>query len=180
MADRHKNRTLESEALRLQEYRAKTTDLGAVLDEAIANINWPRRRRAEGDFLYFLKVYCTNEDPAEGAFLEIPPTAADMIAIVCDMQQAIGDASIPYHIRVARGHGKTSYTKGAALWVASTGQRRFGVLVHAPRPRNVAKGWILRPRDILPPVAVGTPTGGGFILRPRGEIMTVFRVPTNS
>ena len=36
MADRHKNRTLESEALRLQEYRAKTTDLGAVLDEAIA------------------------------------------------------------------------------------------------------------------------------------------------
>ena len=129
MADRHKNRTLESEALRLQEYRAKTTDLGAVLDEAIANINWPRRRRAERDFLYFLKVYCTNEDPAEGAFLEIPPTAADMIAIVRDIEQAIGDASIPYHIRVARGHGKTSYTKGAALWVASTGQRRFGVVV---------------------------------------------------
>ena len=129
MADRHKNRTLESEALRLQEYRAKTTDLGAVLDEAIANINWPRRLRAEGDFLYFLKVYCTNEDPAEGAFLEIPPTAADMIAIVRDMEQAIGDASIPYHIRVARGHGKTSYTKGAALWVAATGQRRFGVVV---------------------------------------------------
>lgn len=129
MADRHKNRTLESEALRLQEYRAKTTDLGAVLDEAIANINWPRRRRAERDFPYFLKVYCTNEDPAEGAFLEIPPTAADMIAIVRDMEQAIGDASIPYHIRVARGHGKTSYTKGAALWVASTGQRHFGVVV---------------------------------------------------
>lgn len=129
MADRHKNRTLESEALRLQEYRAKTTDLGAVLDEAIANINWPRRRRAERDFLYFLKVYCTNEDPAEGAFLEIPPTAADMIAIVRDIEQAIGDASIPYHIRVARGHGKTSYTKGAALWVASTGQRHFEVVV---------------------------------------------------
>ena len=129
MADRHKNRTLESEALRLRELRAKSTDLAAELDEAIAGINWSRRTRAERDFPYFLKVYCTNEDPAEGAFLEIPPTAADMIAIVRDMEQAIGDASIPYHIRVARGHGKTSYTKGAALWVAATGQRHFGVAV---------------------------------------------------
>lgn len=131
MTDRHKNRTLESEALRKREARAKTTDLGEILDEALAGINWSRRTRAERDFLYFLKTYCTSEDPADGAFLEIPPTAADMIAIVRDMEQAIGNASIPYHIRVARGHGKTAYSKGAAFWVTVTGRRRYVVVVGA-------------------------------------------------
>ena len=84
----------------------------------------------QGDFLYFLRTYCTSEDPADGAFLEIPP-AKGLQPIIRDMEQAIGDASIPYHIRVARGHGKTAYTKGAALWVAATGRRRYEVVVGA-------------------------------------------------
>lgn len=112
--------------------RAKSShaDIAADLDAALAGIDWKRRRRAERDFLYFLRVYCTNDDPGAGAFLEIPPPTS-MQPIVRDMEQAIGDASIPYHIRVARGHGKTAYTKGAALWVAATGRRRYEVVVGA-------------------------------------------------
>ena len=131
MADRHKNRTHESEALRKRQAREKATDLAGVLEEAFDGINWSRRTRAERDFLFFLRTYCTSEDPAEGTFLEIPPASADMIGIVRDMEQAIGDASIPYHIRVARGHGKTAYSKGAALWTAATGRRRYIVVVGA-------------------------------------------------
>lgn len=118
----------EAEARR----RAKSTysDIAAELDAAIAGIDWPRRRRAERDFLFFLKTYCTSEDPTAGAFLEIPPPKA-MQPIVRDMEQAIGDASIPYHIRVARGHGKTAYTKGAVLWTTTTGRRRYVVAVGA-------------------------------------------------
>ena len=128
--DRHKNRTLDSEAARKREERAESSDIAADLDAALAGIDWKRRRRAERDFLYFLRAYCTNDDPGAGAFLEIPPPPS-MQPIVRDMEQAIGDASIPYHIRVARGHGKTAYTKGAALWVAATGRRRYEVVVGA-------------------------------------------------
>lgn len=110
--------------------RAKSShgDIAADLDAAIAEINWKRRHRAERDFLYFLKTYCTSDDPNAGAFLEIQPPP-EMCPIIRDMEQAIGDASIPYHIRVARGHGKTAYTKGAVLWTTSTGRRRYVVAV---------------------------------------------------
>ena len=128
--DRHKNRTLESEAARKREKRAESSDIAADLDAALAEIDWKRRRKAERHFLYFLRTYCTNDDPSTGAFLEIPPPPS-LQPIVRDMEQAIGDASIPYHIRVARGHGKTAYTKGAALWVAATGRRRYEVVVGA-------------------------------------------------
>ena len=110
--------------------RAKSShaDIAADLDAALAGIDWKRRRRAERDFPFFLKTYCTSDDPSDGAFLEIPPPP-EMRPIIRDIEQAIGDASIPYHIRIARGCGKTAYTKGAALWVASTGCRRFEVVV---------------------------------------------------
>jgi hypothetical protein len=128
--DRHKNRTFASEAARKRAAREASADIGDEIDDALAGIDWPRRRRAERDFLFFLRAYCTSEDPTAGAFLEIPPPT-QMQPIVRDMEQAIGDASLPYHIRVARGHGKTAYTKGAALWVAATGRRRYEVIVGA-------------------------------------------------
>ena len=110
--------------------RAKSShgDIAADLDAAIAKINWKRRHRAERDFLYFLETYCTSDDPNAGAFLEIQPPP-EMYPIIWDMEQAIGDASIPYHIRVARGYGKTAYMKGAVLWTTSTGRRRYVVAV---------------------------------------------------
>ena len=112
--------------------RAKSShaDIAADLDAALAAVDWKRRHRAERDFLYFLKVYGTSPDPTDGAFLEFPPPP-EMQPIVRDMEQAIGNASIPYHIRVARGHAKTSYTKGGALWTAATGRRRYIVAVGA-------------------------------------------------
>ena len=112
--------------------RAKSShgDIAADLDAAIAGIDWKSRRRAERDFPYFLKIYCTSKDPNDGAFLEIPPPK-ELQPIARDMEQAIGDASIPYHIRVARGLAKTSYTKGAVLWTSTTGLRHFIVGVGA-------------------------------------------------
>lgn len=109
---------------------AKHQDIAADLDAAIAGIDWKSRRRAERDFPYFLKIYCTSKDPNDGAFLEIPPPK-ELQPIARDMEQAIGDASIPYHIRVARGLAKTSYTKGAVLWTSTTGLRHFIVGVGA-------------------------------------------------
>ena len=109
---------------------SKHNDIAADLDAALAAVNWKRRRRAERDFLFFLKTYCTNDDPSAGAFLEFAPPP-EMQQIVRDMEQAIGEASIPYHIRVARGHAKTAYTKGAVLWTTATGRRRYVVAVGA-------------------------------------------------
>lgn len=106
-------------------------DIGKAMDKALAEVDWKRRRRAEGDFLYFLKTYCTG-GASEGGLLEIAPPK-EMQPIVRDMEQAVGDASIPYHIRIARGHGKTAYTKGAILWTTATGRRRFVVAVAANR-----------------------------------------------
>ncbi len=112
--------------------RAKSShgDIAADLDAALAGIDWKRRHRAERDFLFFLKTYCTSADPTDCALLEIPPPK-EMQPIVRDMEQAIGDASIPYHLRVARGHGKTAYTKGAVEWTTTTGRRRYVVAVGA-------------------------------------------------
>lgn len=62
--------------------------------------------------------------------LEFAPPR-EMRPIVRDMEQAIGDASIPFHIRVARGHAKTAYTKGAVCWTTTTGRRRYVVAVGA-------------------------------------------------
>ena len=115
-----------------REARAKArdshSDICADLDRAIEGIDWERRARASADLLEFLRVYCTSDDPNDGALLEIPPPD-EMQPIVRDIEQAVGDASIPYHIRIARGHGKTAYSKGAALWTLATGRRRYVVVV---------------------------------------------------
>lgn len=107
--------------------KSKHADIGADLDRAIDGINWRMRHRAERDFLYFLKTYCTG-GADDGAFLEMAPPPP-MVPIVRDMEQAIGDSSIPYHIRMPRGHGKTAYTKGGAKWTIATGQRHYALAV---------------------------------------------------
>ena len=118
----------KSGAERVADHVSRYQDIASDLDAAIEGIDWKRRGRAERDLLFFLKTYCTSPDPADGAFLEIPPPKG-MQPIIKDMEQAIGDASIPYHIRVARGHGKTAFAKGAALWCAATGRRRYIIAV---------------------------------------------------
>ena len=128
--DRHKNRTRESEAIRKRQERATAGSIDAEMDAALAGIDWKKRHRAERDFMYFLRTYCTSDDPTSGAFLETPPPP-EMEPIIRDFEQAIGDASIPYHVRMARGIGKTAYTKGAVLWVVSTGRRHYPVVVAA-------------------------------------------------
>lgn len=115
--DRHKNRTLKSEAERLRILRsaslALTTDDFVVEDE-------DRRARTEASALEFIKEYCTA---CEGGFLLIPPPKT-MEKIITSMQTAV-ESLVPYHIMMPRGHGKSSYVKGICAWAIATGRRHF-------------------------------------------------------
>lgn len=111
-------------AERVRKHMALKAAIDAQLDEAIKHINWRRRRRAEKSLLAFVKIYGTDE----GSFLEdLPPE--EMESILDEMQMAADDSSVPFHIRVARGHGKTSYAKLCGAWASSTGRRKYIVAV---------------------------------------------------
>lgn len=113
-----------SGAERVRKHMMLKASVDDVLDDALTRIDWGRRKLAEASLLDFVKIYGCDE----GAFLEEPP-AQLMESILTEMQTAVDDSSVPYHIRVARGHGKTSYAKLAAAWAAATGKRRFIVVV---------------------------------------------------
>lgn len=119
-------REAKSGAERAADFAARHSDVGADFDAALAEVDWRRRRRCEKSLVAFAATYCTGE----GGFLETKPPKS-MQGILEEMQTAIGDASIPYHIRVARGHGKTSYMKCAVAWALSYGVRRYIVSVSA-------------------------------------------------
>lgn len=131
--DRHKNRTLESEAARKRESRSAASDVAADLDAALPLVDWRRRSRCAKSLRAFASVYCTGE----GGFLEDAPPPS-MRGILDEMQTAICDASIPYHIRIARGHGKTSFMKCAVAYVLSYGIRRYVVSVSADARKSAA------------------------------------------
>lgn len=101
-------------------------DIRAELDAAFEKVNWVSRRRGERDLVYFLKTYCTGE----GGFLETPPPA-EMHGIVREMESGVGSTAVPYHIRMPRGTGKTSYEKGTVKWAIASGRRRYVVAVAA-------------------------------------------------
>ena len=132
-------REAKSGAERAAEFKARHSDVGADFDAALAEVDWKRRRRCEKSLVAFAATYCTGE----GGFLETKPPKS-MQGILEEMQTAIGDASIPYHIRVARGHGKTSYMKCAVAWTLSYGVRRY--IVSASADADKAKAIT---RDLL-------------------------------
>lgn len=105
---------------------ARRADLAADLAAALPLVKTRRRDACAKSLAKFAATYCVGE----GGFLEVAPPKA-MQGILDEMQAAIGDASMPYHIRVARGHGKTSYTKCAVAWVLAYGLRRYVVAVSA-------------------------------------------------
>lgn len=102
------------------------SDIRGDLDRAFEGVNWRSRRRGEADLVYFLKTYCTGE----GGFLETPPPP-EMQGIVREMEAGVGSTAVPYHIRMPRGTGKTSYEKGAIKWALATGRRRYVIAVAA-------------------------------------------------
>lgn len=121
-------------AERVRKHMMIKASIDDELDDALTRIDWERRRRCEASLLEFVKEYGTDE----GAFLEDVPSAS-MEPILDEMQAAIDDSSVNYHIRVARGHGKTSYAKAGCAWAAATGKRGFIVVVgsNAANAQNI-------------------------------------------
>ena len=92
-------------------HRYAVTEIPSVADPA-------RRRRCECSALFFIRHYCTGI--GRNGFLKTPPPAS-MRKIIHTMQMAI-ETGVPYHIRMPRGHGKTSYVKGVVMWAISNGK----------------------------------------------------------
>lgn len=80
-----------------------------------------RRRHTERSALFFIRHYCTRLK--RGGFLKTP-VPASMRKIIHAMQKAI-ETGVPYHIRMPRGHGKSSYEKGVTMWAMATGKSRL-------------------------------------------------------
>lgn len=104
----------------------RRAEIGELVAKALKKVNWERRNKCETDPVEFAREYCVGE----GGFLETPPPP-EMECILWEMDESIGDSSIPYHIRIARGHGKTSYTKCIIKKAIAYGSRRFVVSVAA-------------------------------------------------
>ncbi len=125
---REKKRKLEkrnapklSEAERLRKLRARAADI-----EIPAVANPKRRARCKKSLYDFAKTYCTACD---GGLLEDPPPLT-MKPIIDALQQAVVDGG-KVHIRMPRGHGKTSFVKCAIIYACVYGFRRYVVTVSA-------------------------------------------------
>ncbi len=87
--------------------------------------NPKRRARCERSLVKFLETYCMGE----GGFLEARPSKA-MYGIIETIQAAV-TSSRWYHIRMPRGHGKTSFVKGGIAYALAYGYRRYVISVCA-------------------------------------------------
>ena len=139
MADRHKNRTAESEAARQREMRESQFALSSAslipmngdrpYSPSSLRIFAKRRQMCRESLADFAVTYCMGE----GGFLETPPTGR-LLEILAQMQRAVtgkGRSPTPFHIRMSRGHGKTSFVKCAIAYALAYGLRRYVVVVSA-------------------------------------------------
>lgn len=117
-----KRRSLEREA-----------SIDDYLDDAITRIDWPRRRDATDNVEQFLASYCM--EPGRG-LLDDPPERRLLLALR-DMRASVGDDSTNYHVRVARGFGKTSLSEGVLTFAGATGLRKYVVIFSAAKPEAV-------------------------------------------
>ena len=116
--DKAANRTSKAEQERRR--RAKADE---VVIPPCAN---PRRRaRCEKSLVAFLTTYCMED----GGLLERKPSKS-MCPIIEEIQRAVSSAGW-YHIRMPRGHGKTSYVKGGVAYALAYGFRKYVVAVAA-------------------------------------------------
>ncbi len=110
----------KSVAERVRAHRARANE---VEIPPVAN---PRRRaRCERSLVKFLETYCMGE----GGFLESRPSRS-MYGIIETIQAAV-TSSRWYHIRMPRGHGKTSFVKGGIAYSLAYGYRKYVVAVCA-------------------------------------------------
>ena len=88
-----------------------------------------RRERCRASLADFAVTYCMGD----GGFLETPPSGR-LLDILAQMQRAVtgaGQSPTPFHIRMSRGHGKTSFVKSAIAYALAYGLRRYVVAVSA-------------------------------------------------
>ena len=116
-----------SGAEKSRRHNEKAASIDDALDEARKRINWERRNAAEKSLSAWMRTYCMEP---ECGFIDDEPSPL-LERVLTEMETGIGDASIPYHLQVARGYGKTSYTEGAVAYAIATGKRRYVVIVSA-------------------------------------------------
>ena len=139
MSDRHKNRTAESEAARQREMRENKFALTPAdlipkngdkpFSPSSLRIFRKRRLMCRDSLADFATTYCMGD----GGFLKWPPTGR-LLEILAQMQRAVsgkGCSTAPFHIRMSRGHGKTSFVKCAVAYALAYGLRRYVVVVSA-------------------------------------------------
>ena len=118
--DRHKSRTRASEAVRMRAIDDEALSIDRELQEALSNINWERREKAERSLADWAETYCV---PA----LLYAPIEDSMRDIMTEMERATSD-SRPYQILVRRGGCKTTMAECAVAYYLATGRRKFAVV----------------------------------------------------
>lgn len=116
--------TKEQDRLRRRVEHAASNEIGKL--PAVKN---PKRKAECKKSLYkFLATYCTGP----GGFLKTPPS--EKMRELIDRLQEVVTHGGRTQLRIARGHGKSSITKGACLFALLYGYRKFVVDVAAKRP----------------------------------------------
>lgn len=113
--------SLEAERARQRQRHADLNEIGEL--PPIKN----KRRRAacKKSLLKFLTTYCMGP----GGLLKTPPSPK-MAEIIAHLQETVIHGGRT-HVRMPRGHGKSSYVKAACLYALVYGYRKFVVAVAA-------------------------------------------------
>lgn len=109
------------------------------LDQAFADINWERRKKASESLVSFIETYFI------GLMIDDAPSPLFVEALE-EMERALSQ-SRPYNIELPRGTGKTSAVEMAVVYLLATGRRKFCVIV-SQNARSA--GYILK--DICRPI----------------------------
>ena len=137
-----------------RKHQDKLASIDQQLDEALAKIDWERRRNAEADIVSWVNAYCI------GPILdETPPPLGE--EILREMHRAITDpTSKPYMIAIARGSGKTSYIECVVMYALATGQKKFPVIIsqNATSAQNILQDLFRIVMDANTPFAQDYPT----------------------
>lgn len=116
-------RTKEQDRERKRKAKEDANEIGAIPKCK----NPARRERCRESLFEFLCTYCMGD----GGFLKTRPSER-MKEIVAHLQATVREGGRT-HIRMARGHGKTSIIKGACVYALAYGFRKFVVAVAARR-----------------------------------------------
>lgn len=109
---------------RQREYRARAADIGALPEVADPE----RRARAEADLVEWLSTY-TMATP--GSFGLLARRPSPRLQEYARELEAIINKAGRVHVRMSRGAGKSSISKGALLFGLATGKVRFAVIFAA-------------------------------------------------